>query len=189
MEWVSCLLNDKYEQEADRVSEQVMRMPDSALQRQTDEEKQDDVIQAKRVEKTSTSTKYVQLPSLNNGHSLPKATQQFFSSRMDYDFSHVSVHSDTQAAQSASDLNARAYTYGNNVVFNKGEYTPDSHAGKKLLAHELTHVIQQNGGRHGGSLIQRYSHTNDCPESFLIKYVWPGHDLAKNEIRVLTPFL
>src|SRR6266853_6333961 len=59
-------------------------------------------------------------------------------------FAAVRIHDDSQAAASANSLQARAYTVGQNVVFARGEYTPHSSSGKKLLAHELTHVVQQS---------------------------------------------
>lgn len=61
------------------------------------------------------------------------------------DFSNVSVHHNAEASRMSSELNAQAFTTGNDIFFNEGKYQPDTHAGKSLLAHELTHVIQQNG--------------------------------------------
>jgi hypothetical protein len=66
--------------------------------------------------------------------------------RFGFDFAAVRVHADAAATQSARDLNAKAYTVGNHVVFDAGEFSPDSPAGRRLLAHELTHVVQQSGG-------------------------------------------
>src|SRR5688572_27741199 len=63
---------------------------------------------------------------------------------MGRDFSHVKIHQDKEAAQSAQDLNARAYTIGNHIVFNDGQLNYETHEGKKLLTHELAHVVQQN---------------------------------------------
>jgi hypothetical protein len=68
--------------------------------------------------------------------------------RFGHDFSGVRVHADPRAAQSAEDMNARAYTSGQNVVFGPGQLAPETHEGRRLLAHELTHVVQQEGG-HG----------------------------------------
>jgi len=62
-----------------------------------------------------------------------------------YDFSQVRIHSDHKAAESARALGAKAYTVSNSVVFGEGQYASDSPAGRRLLAHELTHVVQQNG--------------------------------------------
>ncbi|MBI3900067.1 MAG: DUF4157 domain-containing protein [Gammaproteobacteria bacterium] len=65
--------------------------------------------------------------------------------RFDHDFSRVRIHTDARAAESARALNARAYTVGRDVVFNAGEYSPGVGGGRRLLAHELTHVVQQRG--------------------------------------------
>jgi hypothetical protein len=64
-------------------------------------------------------------------------------SRFGYDFSHVKIHTNEIAAKSAQSINALAYTSGSNIVFNNGQYSPTTLAGQKLLAHELTHTIQQ----------------------------------------------
>src|SRR6266498_13001 len=77
------------------------------------------------------------------GQSPPGEAQYFFGKKMGHDFSNVKIHTGTEAEKSAKDINAKAYTTGNNIVFNKSQYNPASAEGKKLLAHELTHVIQQ----------------------------------------------
>lgn len=59
------------------------------------------------------------------------------------DFGQIRIHTNQEATQSARMINARAYTFGNNIVFNDAEYAPETHSGKWLLAHELTHTIQQ----------------------------------------------
>jgi hypothetical protein len=63
-----------------------------------------------------------------------------------HDFSGVRVHTDARAAESARRVNARAYTVGSDIVFAQGQFNPGSTAGRRLLAHELTHVLQQSGG-------------------------------------------
>jgi len=67
-------------------------------------------------------------------------------SQFGHNFSQVRVHNDSHAAESASSLNARAYTFGNHIVFGGGRYSPNSQLGIRLLAHELTHVVQQRSG-------------------------------------------
>ena len=79
----------------------------------------------------------------SSGKPLDSHTQQFMESRMGHDFSQVQVHTDSQAAESATAVNALAYTSGNHIVFNSGQYAPDTEGGKRLLAHELVHVGQQ----------------------------------------------
>jgi hypothetical protein len=77
------------------------------------------------------------------GAVMPKQTQNFFGSKMGFDFSSVKIHTGTEAEKSAKAIHAKAYTVGNEIVFNSGQYNPQSHEGKKLLAHELVHVMQQ----------------------------------------------
>jgi hypothetical protein len=78
------------------------------------------------------------------GQPLDSKTRTFMESRFSQDFSQVRVHTDTQAAASAQAVNALAYTVGNNVVFGAGQYPSGTHAGRLLMAHELTHVVQQS---------------------------------------------
>ncbi|MDR0792150.1 MAG: DUF4157 domain-containing protein [Chitinophagaceae bacterium] len=77
------------------------------------------------------------------GNQLPKQTRSFMEQRMNADFSNVRIHKDADAAQMSDDLSAHAFTVGNDIYFNEGKYAPESSAGKQLLAHELTHVVQQ----------------------------------------------
>jgi hypothetical protein len=79
----------------------------------------------------------------SSGRPLDSATRTSMEGRFGHDFSDVRIHTDRRAADSAEAINALAYTYGNNVVFGRGQYVPDSQQGQRLLAHELTHVVQQ----------------------------------------------
>lgn len=81
------------------------------------------------------------------GRELDKGTQAYFGPRFRHDFSTVRVHTDAQAAESANAVNALAYTVGRHVVFGARQFAPQSSAGRRLLAHELTHVMQQQNGR------------------------------------------
>ena len=78
------------------------------------------------------------------GQPLDIDTRSFFEPRFGQDFSSVRVHTDSQAAQSASAVNALAYTVGSDLVFASGQFDPRSKSGRQLLAHELTHVVQQS---------------------------------------------
>jgi len=84
--------------------------------------------------------------SKGGGASLSTSTNGFMSQAFGNDFSNVRVHTDSNAVQMNQGLNARAFTHGSNIYFNKGEYQPESSDGKRLLAHELTHVVQQEEG-------------------------------------------
>ncbi|MHA4806466.1 eCIS core domain-containing protein [Flavitalea flava] len=92
------------------------------------------------------------------GSPIPETTRSFMESRFGTDFSGVHIHQDEKAGQLSREINARAFTIGNDIYFNTGMYSPESTAGKHLLAHELTHVLQQGGGGVEGvqpKLIQR----------------------------------
>ncbi|HEX3820332.1 MAG TPA: DUF4157 domain-containing protein, partial [Candidatus Sulfotelmatobacter sp.] len=78
------------------------------------------------------------------GRPLDHATRTLMESGFGYDLSRVQIHAGSRAAASANAIGARAYTVGSQIVFGAGEYTPATHAGSRLIAHELTHVIQQN---------------------------------------------
>jgi outer membrane protein OmpA-like peptidoglycan-associated protein len=84
------------------------------------------------------------------GQPLPSSVRTFFEPRFGADFSQVRVHTDGRAAESARAVNALAYTVGREVVFGSGQYAPSTSTGRGLLAHELTHVIQQ-GALEGGT--------------------------------------
>lgn len=80
------------------------------------------------------------------GDALDDATRDDMESRLGHDFGDVRVHTDTRATESARSVNAHAYTVGNDVVFQRDRYAPGSDEGRRMLAHELTHVIQQRSG-------------------------------------------
>ena len=91
-----------------------------------------------------------------SGNELGAADRRFFETRFNYSFANVRVHADGEAGVAARDLHARAYTLGNHIYFAPGHYQPGTVAGDRLLAHELAHVVQQNGMRFpGAGLIQR----------------------------------
>jgi hypothetical protein len=84
------------------------------------------------------------------GQPLDPAAQAFFEPRFNHDFSRVRVHTDRRADQSARAVGALAYTVGHHVAFRAGQYAPATQTGRRLLAHELAHVVQQAGGAKGG---------------------------------------
>ena len=87
--------------------------------------------------------------SKGNGNSMDGNTHSFMQSRFGADFSDVKIHTGSESVQLNRELNAKAFTVGNDIYFNEGQYSPGSGEGKHLLAHELTHTLQQN------SFIQR----------------------------------
>ncbi len=183
---------DRYEQEADRIAEQVMQMPEPSVQRQVEpeaeeelqrqpleeeEEEEEETLQTKPLAeqitplvqrqaepmeeeeeeetlqtKTTSGQPLTVSSSLQNritalqggGQSLPQSERNFFEPRFGTDFSQVRIHAGSQAAETASAINARAFTLGRDVVFGAGQYQPSTFEGRRLFAHELTHVMQQS---------------------------------------------
>lgn len=78
------------------------------------------------------------------GRPLAETERNFFEPRFGVDFSQTRIHTDSRANALARSVDARAFTLGQDVVFGAGEFRPESHAGKRLMAHELTHVLQQS---------------------------------------------
>lgn len=95
------------------------------------------------------------------GQPLDTPTRRFFEPRFGHDFGQVRVHADAQAAASANAVNALAYTVGNHLVFASGRYRPTTEPGQRLVAHELSHVLQQ-GSSVASGIVQRSS--TDQPE-------------------------
>ena len=140
---------DVYEQEADQVAEQVMRMADSESSVPNDEDETKNSLR-KQSSQTEAVTDTHSVPpivhdvlSSGGGQPLDTTTRAFMEPRFGHDFSQVRVHSDERAAKSAQAVSALAYTVGRNIVFGTGQYTPGTSTGRKLLAHELTHIVQQ----------------------------------------------
>lgn len=131
--------NDPAEREAERVATRVMRMSDA--DRSTDIEGGDAVGGTSASKATER-----QIESLTvGGRPLPRPERSYFGPRFGRDFDDVRIHTGDRAARAADDIGARAFTYGRHVVFNSGEFRPDTTDGRRLLAHELTHVVQQSG--------------------------------------------
>src|SRR5687768_11563685 len=130
---------DALEQEADRLAEHVLSMPQPSH-----------AVSAAPVS-IAAATGTTEAPAVvgetltEGGTNLDADTRAFFEPRFGYDFSRVRIHTGTQAARSTHVVGARAYTVGKDVVFAPGEYAPRSSAGRQLLAHELVHVMQQQG--------------------------------------------
>ena len=104
--------------------------------------------------------------SRGGGQAMPTSTNQQMSQSFGTDFSGVRIHTDSRASEMNQGLSARAFTHGSDVYFNQGEYSPGSSEGKRLLAHELTHVVQQTGNN---TSIQRML---ACPPQYQISKDW-----------------
>ncbi|MCO6467881.1 MAG: DUF4157 domain-containing protein [Bacteroidales bacterium] len=162
--------NDKYEQEADMTAEKVVRKlespnPSSPIQRKCEKCEQEEKLQMKEEDTEDTEEMEVmrkpifqsnddtqiQTKSIENqlntskgkGKPMTKDVRSSMESAFGVNFNKVKIHTDTSAIQMNQGLNARAFTNESDIYFNKGEYNPSSMGGKRLLAHELTHVVQQ----------------------------------------------
>jgi Domain of unknown function (DUF4157) len=163
---------DTYEREANRVADRILRdgsnspipisvaqassrvqrqchcQDDELLQRKCkcQEQEGEELLQPKRNggSRRSSSGFDTRVNALRGGgRPLPDRVRGFFEPRFGHDFGAVRVHTGTAAGDAANAVGARAFTIGNDVVFGSGEWSPDTHGGKQLLAHELTHVVQQ----------------------------------------------
>ena len=145
---------DSYEQEAEQVADRVMRMtaqaqqaPNPSTEQQLQRKcacEEDEIQRMVNDEAAGSVPTPINKVLKTGGQPLDLGTREYFETRFGRDFSHVRVHADRQAAESASSVNAIAYTVGNNIVFGQGQYAPGSYSGKRLMAHELTHVVQQS---------------------------------------------
>jgi Domain of unknown function (DUF4157)/Putative peptidoglycan binding domain len=158
---------DIHEREADRIAEQIMPAPEPGPERTCAGcesgaapcpacEEKAAIAQRKadrdgHAKSDSAPTGFVE--SLGSGRPLDPDTRAFFEPRFGTDFSRVRVHTDALAAESACAFAAHAYTVGRDLVFGAGQYAPSSNEGRRLLSHELTHVVQQANGQE--SLLQR----------------------------------
>lgn len=139
--------NDPLEIEADRIAEHVTGSP-----RQADS--QDVTLGMRRSITASADATGPSAPTsvdealASGGHPLDAPLRHNMEQRFGHDFSGVRVHADQIAARSADDVSASAYTVGNHIVFGAGWFAPSSATGSRLLAHELTHVVQQGGAGH-----------------------------------------
>lgn len=147
---------DEYEQEAERVAEQVMHVSEPQMQHvcpcgggcpkcQEEGMLQRTITRAvhgvdnwKALRQPQTKVKTV-----SDGQPLTNEQKAFFEPRFGVDFSRVRVHTDARAAESAAGIHSRAYALGRDIVFGDGQYMPHTDRGFRLLAHELTHVVQQ----------------------------------------------
>jgi len=163
---------DKYEQEADAIANTVMQMREGEslgmqteeenekiqmqpleegdkLQMQTDEEEEPIQKKSSNSSQTSATPEKIQSQIENtrgSGMQIDEQTRSFMGKRFDADFSNVNVHTGQTAVEMNKQLYAQAFTVGNDIYFNNGKYNPGSQSGKELLAHELTHTIQQGAG-------------------------------------------
>ncbi len=130
-------------QRQEEEEEELQMKPTARLQSKEEEE----CLKKKEGQNRSAVVASVIEPSINSlkggGRQLSKSERDFFEPRFGADFSNIRVHTDGKATETTKAINAQAFTVGNNVVFGKGRYSPESDSGRRLMAHELVHTIQQ----------------------------------------------
>ncbi|OLE51629.1 MAG: hypothetical protein AUG51_22060 [Acidobacteria bacterium 13_1_20CM_3_53_8] len=131
--------------------------------------RKEDRLQLQRdgTEENATARPGPQHTHASSGQPLDPATRAFMESRFGHGFGDVHIHADTSAAESARAINARAYTVGSEVVFGAGQYRPETESGKRLLAHELTHVLQQRAGQ-TDSAVQKARSLESAAKSYTV---------------------
>ncbi|RZJ51064.1 MAG: DUF4157 domain-containing protein [Chryseobacterium sp.] len=146
----------KKEKEEDKLQKKEEK--EEAVQAKCDSCEKEDKVQKKEQNSENEIQNNDLEGKLNNskgsGQSLDKKTKTEMESGFGNDFSKVKIHTDSRAVQMSKELGAQAFTNGNNVYFNEGKYNPNSKEGKHLLAHELTHTVQQTGNT---NKVQRYA--------------------------------
>jgi hypothetical protein len=166
--------DDPLEQEADAMADTIMRMPEqNFIQRKCANCEEEEKVQRKPlasfIQRKESSAGTVASDAVSNkinasrgnGSTMDSHTQSFMQSRFGADFSDVKIHTGGEAIQMNRELNAKAFTVGNDIFFNEGQYDPGSNQGKHLLAHELTHTVQQ--GNNIKSKIQRLTALSNGP--------------------------
>ena len=154
---------DEYEREAEKVSERVVQMSGSRglgtgvssgriweCQAESPVQKQVETSKTQGIS-LSHSERIAVPPTVDevlssSGQPLDSATRAFMEPRFGHNFAKVRIHTDERARESAKAVSARAYVVGNHMVFGEDQHKPGTLSGQRLLAHELTHVVQQNGG-------------------------------------------
>ena len=160
---------DAFEREADSVANRIVQMPEHQLQRRcasqsncpVSTEQPDLTKQQLQTKSTNQNGLSADAPPIvhdvlqSSGQPLDRKTRDFMEPRFGYDFSSVRLHTDARAAKSAAAVEANAYTVGQHIALGEGQYSPQTPSGKQLLAHELTHVVHQTGGRQVAPTLQR----------------------------------
>ncbi len=169
---------DKFEQEADTMAEKVMRMPadkkkekgektsllpEEKLQKKENEKEITDPSQQAGKQEVDEKMQSAIRSKTSGGEPINDSTRQFMEPKFGNDFSNVRIHKDAKSAQLNNQLNAKAFTYQNHIFFGAGQYQPESPGGKQLLAHELTHVVQQGASPTLNTGLQRKPESTGKP--------------------------
>ncbi|MEJ2004867.1 MAG: DUF4157 domain-containing protein [Cyclobacteriaceae bacterium] len=156
---------DRLEREADQMADRVMQNGiEFNSESMSKESVEHSSIQAKPINRGISmppSFEHHLHKSTSGGMRLPRATNRFMSRSFGVDFSHVRIHTDENAHKLNEAIHARAFTHGSDIYMNQGQYAPATPKGGKLLAHELTHVVQQDNNRVKNAIMRK----DDGPEA------------------------
>lgn len=154
---------DAYEQEADRIAEKVANAHEPVAGKESVQRREREIplkYKSKTVSNLQNTTNVSSIKNIENyGRPLNGSERNFFEQRFGYDLSQIRIHTGAQADVSAKMFNAKAFTIGKNIVFAKDEYSTSTLKGQNLLAHELTHVLQQNAPPHSYKKINTQPNT------------------------------
>jgi hypothetical protein len=156
--------NDQLEQEADRIADQVLAAGANPAAGHMPPHTQRYAAEPATEQADAIPLSVAHVLG-SPGSPLGLELRQDMEQRFGHDFSQVRVHTSTEAEQSARDVNAHAYTVGHNVVFAPGQFAPGAREGRRLIAHELTHVVQQSGS--GGARVGQSNKIGLPPISYL----------------------
>ncbi|MDY6912510.1 MAG: DUF4157 domain-containing protein, partial [Chloroflexota bacterium] len=151
---------------------------------QRQEEEEEEVMM-----KASTRTPYISdsiegriSAARGSGETLPKSVRALFEPHFGRDFNDVHIHTDTEADALSRQLNARAFTIGQDIFFRSGGYQPETEDGRKLLGHEMTHVVQQGGAPVSRKLVESEEETASIPKKQAEKELLRAKDKAMNSL-------
>jgi len=200
---------DIYEHEADAMAERIMRMsaipnkPEpltgligASVQRKCTTCKEEEEKKRRLMRKTADGFSDIYsspslVASLNasrgGGSPLPGGTKQFMENAFSTDFSLVRVHTGSLASEMSKGINAKAFTSGRDIYFKEGQYNPDSSEGKHLLAHELTHVVQQ-GSNIQMTSIHRYPSCTSAQDTTLAADHSLALEMLRNAITITSSY-
>jgi hypothetical protein len=172
---------DSYEQEADRVSEQIMRTPEPTVQPGRPS------VHAVGPAAGGLAPPIVHDVLRSPAQPLDQQTRAFMEPRFGHDFSGVRIHANTDAGRAANAVEAQAFTSGSDIVFGTANFAPSTPAGRQLLAHELTHVVQQRAAPSAARLQRKPKGGKDAPKTQDCPQVERGEkeEAAKAHLRLV----
>ncbi|MBN1323495.1 MAG: DUF4157 domain-containing protein [Methanotrichaceae archaeon] len=180
---------DRFEDEANRISRRIMLMDRPLIS-------QGSAVSAKDADMHLDRGLSASGSDASRHQPLPQTLRGFFEPRFGYDLGRVRIHCDSEAARSADALDASAFTSGRDISFAEGMYRPDSNEGKRLLAHELVHVVQQGGaiplGRHQSvssispPIVQREAAPAPAPRTTPLRIEASSADALRARVNVVV---